>query len=706
MNGDHLRYVEVSLRHIDELLTDALRILGAGATTPFQRYRHDATLVQEKVAADYVARVRDAMLRLLEQYNLEPSPEKVSALHATHTLLCSAEIAVEELAPRYLRGYGDLPEEAARRMNGFVAELLDILTQLDRYLMQRPDRDAIARIAQLEQGEQAQLVTELARMIDAHGLIDLRPALERIVERMESERTEIAIFGRVNSGKSSLLNFLLGTAVLPVGTNPVTAVPVRVVYGRQPWGRAEFTDAIPEKFVLGRLAEFASERMNPSNIRHVTSLEVEIPAPLLKDDVVLVDTPGLGSLAAYGTAEAMAYLPRCDLGLVLIDAASTVLPDDLALIDALRNSGAKVLVLLSKADLLSSQEREQAVAYVEGQIEKHVGASIPVRPISTMPAHVHLSNAWRDRILAAVLRDRAALRRSALDARIAWLQHAVRLLLEKRLDASRPSNPGAKRARADEALAGALGRLDDLLRTASEISIPLAAFTTTIVNEAAHNVAIIWNQNQEVETAASALVAASLKSRMRAAANGVWQTIVKIRATLEAALQHARELLDTDLPDVQPLPEPRSLPSVDAFVAIPDIRIRKPTLAVLGTVVLRLSARRQLSAMGLQTQIGVTLEDYEDRLKRWRRETLLELRKTYVDHCEALRVLHAEPGTSITPETRTSIERDLERLRELGEGDRSATATVALDDHSLHARSPPVTHVTGRTHDARRSAVS
>jgi len=66
---------------------------------------------------------------------------------------------------------------------------------------------------------------------------------------------------------------------------------------------------------------------------------VELPAAGLREGVVYVDTPGLGSLATAGAAETKAYLPRCDLGIVLIDAGSTLTQDDLATIQTLYEAG-------------------------------------------------------------------------------------------------------------------------------------------------------------------------------------------------------------------------------------------------------------------------------------------------------------------------------------------------------------------------------
>jgi predicted GTPase len=60
-------------------------------------------------------------------------------------------------------------------------------------------------------------VEQLCRIITTHGLIEYREALGFIIDRIENNVFEIGVFGRVSSGKSSLLNYLLGIDYLPVG---------------------------------------------------------------------------------------------------------------------------------------------------------------------------------------------------------------------------------------------------------------------------------------------------------------------------------------------------------------------------------------------------------------------------------------------------------------------------------------------------------
>ena len=109
---------------------------------------------------------------------------------------------------------------------------------------------------------------------------------------------------------------------------------------------------------IARLPEFVAEQFNPGNQKHVTKILVHLDSPRLRDGVIFVDTPGLGSLATRGAAETIAYLPRCDLGVVLIDAGSTLTPDDLQTIQILYEAAIPATVLLSKADILATPRQD------------------------------------------------------------------------------------------------------------------------------------------------------------------------------------------------------------------------------------------------------------------------------------------------------------------------------------------------------------
>ena len=126
----------------------------------------------------------------------------------------------------------------------------------------------------------------------------------------------------------------------------------------------------------------------------MTRVTVTIPVSRLSQGVSFVDTPGLGSLATGGAAETLRYLPRCDLGVVLIDAGSTLTEEDVRTIRALQELAIPAHVLLSKADLLDRPDCEKTLGYIRQHIVSETGLDLQVHPVSVHPSHRKLLDRW------------------------------------------------------------------------------------------------------------------------------------------------------------------------------------------------------------------------------------------------------------------------------------------------------------------------
>jgi hypothetical protein len=127
-----------------------------------------------------------------------------------------------------------------------------------------------------------------------------------------SDTFDVAVIGRVSSGKSSLLNALLGTAILPTGVLPVTAFPTRLRRGPEAQLHIAYANGRTETTTVDRIGDFVAESGNPGNEKRLTRLLLVYPSTMLPADVTFVDTPGLGSVTPGGALQTYAYLPRCD----------------------------------------------------------------------------------------------------------------------------------------------------------------------------------------------------------------------------------------------------------------------------------------------------------------------------------------------------------------------------------------------------------
>jgi GTP-binding protein EngB required for normal cell division len=416
LNEHQRRRLLVGCEHIDRLLSDVEQILNASTSkSPFPRWSDDTSPVQRKVTKDYIARLRAQLVRVLEGQDIvHPSPT-ISSIHATRVILNFVDIAAEELKPKYMRGYGELSESTMPELNGIANEIQSMVKKLNIYLAQDLGQDLQGRLERLERtGDEIAVLKIIERIVMDHGLVEFRSALSIILDRLEENRFEIAFFGRVSAGKSSLLNHILGSEILPVGVNPITAIPTRIIYGSTPKAVIHFADRESKVVEIGALAEFATEQQNPANAKHVMRIRVEIPSSRLGNGIAFVDTPGLGSLASTGAAETLAYLPRCDLGVVLIDAGSTLTEEDLSTIRALYEASTPAQVLLSKADLLKPVDRTRALNYIDSHIHSQLGLDLSARAVSIVRDEAALLDRWFEEEIQSLYDRHQELERQSL----------------------------------------------------------------------------------------------------------------------------------------------------------------------------------------------------------------------------------------------------------------------------------------------------
>ena len=514
-SDDQKSRLVATFAEVDALLMRATHYLDPVALrSPFSPHHADVTPTQHHLIAQKARSVRTAMQAILARHQITLPRPIQSAAQVCRSAINQAVIAIEGLGPGYVSDHGPVSDEIEAELNRIVSELIDMVLAMENHLSPRMDIDVFDRLARLDQRRPAvRSLMELGRSVDAHHLTHLRIPLEALVDRLEADDFEIAVFGRVNAGKSSLVNCLLELDVLPTGALPMTAVPVFVTYGVKPSGRAEFADAIDDVFELGRLAEFAAEQFNPANDAHVTRLRIEIPAPRLKDGITLVDMPGIGFNAE---AEALSSgMPRCDLGIVLIDATGSLAMEDAVVVEALRAAGSTVMVLLAKADRLAFDDRWKIYGYVCRELQSRTGANCPVYLVSTTGDDPVLCNDWITRGLDSCLQQRRRLKDVSIDAKIGALRNAVNeVLTRERAPAAQALRPLEIPAATESVIERVHAMLDAALSRRSMAEAESVKQATALIDEVAHNGAVLWQSGAGAPSIDIAtLVSASLEAR-------------------------------------------------------------------------------------------------------------------------------------------------------------------------------------------------
>ena len=110
----------------------------------------------------------------------------------------------------------------------------------------------------------------------------------------------VIVMGEIKKGKSSFINALTGTEnLVPVHSDVATSTVYKIHYGPEVKYTVYFeTETGQEKRVIqpNEVDDYGTEAGNPDNEKRVAYIRVESPAPILKNGLVIVDTPGVGGL--------------------------------------------------------------------------------------------------------------------------------------------------------------------------------------------------------------------------------------------------------------------------------------------------------------------------------------------------------------------------------------------------------------------------
>jgi hypothetical protein len=152
-----------------------------------------------------------------------------------------------------------------------------------------------------------------------------------------------------------------------------------------------------------------------------------------------VDTPGLGSALIHNTEVALSWLPNVGVALVAASADAPLSERDLALLDELRRHTPKIVLLLTKADLLTETQRAEVRNFVTAQLRRKWDAELPVFFYSIKPELAAMKSALLAELLEPLLQHRG-------EAGEQILRHKLTSLISQMLDYLRVALAAATQA--------------------------------------------------------------------------------------------------------------------------------------------------------------------------------------------------------------------------------------------------------------------
>ena len=224
--------------------------------------------------------------------------------------------------------------------------------------------------------KRVRLGTELENLATLAGRVGAKGLATRIqrdlVNKLREDRFHLVCVGEFNHGKTALVNALLGQDLLRVGVTPTTSVIHHLVWSETPRLKRVDVDGTSKEIPIEELSEFAdSGKCDETTIQY---LEVGCSAEILKDQTVLVDTPGVNDLSLSRAEITYDYIPRADAVLFVLDAGQPLKESERDFLEKqlLGKNRDKVVFVVAKADIWSEAEREEGLEYLRGKLGKLV----------------------------------------------------------------------------------------------------------------------------------------------------------------------------------------------------------------------------------------------------------------------------------------------------------------------------------------------
>lgn len=165
----------------------------------------------------------------------------------------------------------------------------------------------------------------------------------------------IVVVGEFNSGKSSLINSLLGGNYLSTGVLPTTS-----------------------KVHVLRYKDHATKIWKATeNLLLKDFEEIDLPVDWLKH-IAIIDTPGTNAIYSNHEKITQQVIPRSDLVLFVTSVERPISESEAAFLRKICDWGKKVIIVVNKIDTISPNEREQVLAFVSHNTSSIIGTSLPV----------------------------------------------------------------------------------------------------------------------------------------------------------------------------------------------------------------------------------------------------------------------------------------------------------------------------------------
>lgn len=200
--------------------------------------------------------------------------------------------------------------------------------------------------------------------------------LSILLETGKNKQLTLLVCGEFKRGKSSLINALLNQELCPVADGIATSTVSIIRYGEKTKAVRHFSiEDLNEKKLLLQEEEISIDSITKyakgtsEEIGDTVFIEIETPNPLLKTGLVLVDTPGVGSLDPRHLFLTLQAIPKADAFFYVTDTEEPMTSTELYFIkEKIVPTSKPYDILINKSDQIDKDSLKRFVSDTEKKV--------------------------------------------------------------------------------------------------------------------------------------------------------------------------------------------------------------------------------------------------------------------------------------------------------------------------------------------------
>lgn len=198
-----------------------------------------------------------------------------------------------------------------------------------------------------------------------------RDELMKLRESIEKDSFTVAVVGEFSRGKSTFVNALIRQDILPMDVLPETAVLQVVEYAPEMTIELVRKDGRREPVAKANLERFSVDG-SEARREDIACLQIGCPSYLLKNRIVLIDTPGVMDMEDQRADITYGVLPQVDMVLFLLDATSPLKKTEYEFItkQILPQGITSIVFLANKVDNVDEEEDEDFLERLQKRLEE------------------------------------------------------------------------------------------------------------------------------------------------------------------------------------------------------------------------------------------------------------------------------------------------------------------------------------------------